>query len=73
MDSGESCERCEREEQDEAKGPQHDNSIQGDREALDGSMLGSQDKDKAFSVDGDKISFEMSIMGTTKTVRLEKA
>lgn len=45
----------------------------GDREALDGSMLGSQDKDKVFNVDGDKISFEMSMMGTTKTVRLEKA
>lgn len=44
----------------------------GDREALDVSMLGSQDKDKVFNIDGDKISFEMSMLGTTKTIRLEK-
>lgn len=44
----------------------------GDREALDGSMLGSQDSNKIFNVDGDKITFEISMLGTTKTVRLEK-
>ena len=45
----------------------------GDREVLDGSMLGSQDSDKVFNIDGDKITFTMSIMGTTKTVKLERA
>jgi len=44
-----------------------------DREALDASMLGSQDADKNFAVDDDQISFEMSMMGTTKTIHLKKA
>jgi hypothetical protein len=45
----------------------------GDREALDITILGSPDKTKVFNVDGNKITFEISMMGTTKTVRLEKA
>jgi len=44
-----------------------------DREALDASMLGSQDSDKNFAVDDDQIAFEMSMMGTTKTIKLKKA
>lgn len=44
-----------------------------DREALDASMLGSQDSEKTFAVDDDQISFEMSMMGTTKTIHLKKA
>jgi hypothetical protein len=45
----------------------------GDREALDGSMLGSQDSDKVFNIDGDQITFKMSMMGTTKTIKLQRA
>lgn len=44
-----------------------------DREALDASLLGSQDSDKVFNIDGDKITFKMSMMGTTKTIKLKKA
>jgi hypothetical protein len=44
-----------------------------DREALDASMMGSQDSDKVFMIEGDKITFEMSMLGTTKTIKLEKA
>lgn len=44
-----------------------------DREALDASILGSQDSNKVFAIDGDKITFKMSMMGTTKTIKLEKA
>lgn len=44
-----------------------------DREALDASMLGSQDSEKVFAIDGDKITFKMSMMGTTKTIKLKKA
>lgn len=44
-----------------------------DRDALDASLLGSQDSDKVFVIDGDKITFEITMAGTTKTVKLEKA
>lgn len=44
-----------------------------DREALDSSLLGSQDSYKVFLVNGDRITFGMSMMGTTKTIKLEKA
>lgn len=43
-----------------------------DTEALSMSLLGSQDSEKVFGIDGDKITFKMSMMGTTKTIRLEK-
>jgi osmotically-inducible protein OsmY len=44
-----------------------------DTEALSMSMMGSQDAEKKFKIDGDQITFEMSIAGTTKTVHLKKA
>ena len=44
----------------------------GDREALDASMLGSQDANKVFNIDGEKITFKISMMGTTKMIKLEK-
>ena len=44
-----------------------------DTEALSMSLLGSQDSEKVFSIDGNKITFKMSMMGTTKTVKLKKA
>lgn len=43
-----------------------------DVEALSMSMLGSQDKTKAFAYDGSELKFYMSLMGTTKIVRLKK-
>lgn len=45
----------------------------GDTDAMSESMLGSQDSEKTFTVDDDKISFEMSMMGTTKTIHLKRA
>jgi hypothetical protein len=38
-----------------------------------GSILGSQDSTKTFSVDDDQLTFEMSMMGTTKTIKLKRA
>ena len=43
-----------------------------DTEALSSSMLGSQNAKKVFAVKGDQIDFEMSMMGTTKTVHLKR-
>jgi hypothetical protein len=59
------------------KGSFHDNTgtvrSNGDTDAMAGSMLGSQDSTKTFSVDDDQIAFEMSLMGTTKTIKLKRA
>lgn len=59
------------------KGSFHDNTgtvrSNGDTDAMAGSMLGSQDSTKTFSVDDDQIAFEMSMMGTTKTIKLKRA
>jgi hypothetical protein len=44
----------------------------GDREALDSAMLGSQDANKVFNIEGGKITFKITMLGTTKTVKLEK-
>lgn len=44
----------------------------GDVEAMSQSILGSQDKTKTFVVDGDKITFKISMMGNTRTVHLKK-
>lgn len=43
-----------------------------DVEALSMSMLGSQSETKAFAFSDDELKFSMSLMGTTKTVRLKK-
>lgn len=43
-----------------------------DREALDASLFGSGDATKNFSMKGENISFEFTIMGTTRTVTLTK-
>ena len=44
----------------------------GDSDAMERSLLGSQDKTKLFKYKGGKITFEFTIMGNTKTVVLEK-
>ena len=44
----------------------------GDRQALDASMLGSQDKTKKFHYDNGVLSYEFSVMGVSKTIHLEK-
>lgn len=44
----------------------------GDVEAMSGSMLGSQDKTKTFTIKDDELSFKFSMMGTTKTIKLKK-
>jgi hypothetical protein len=44
-----------------------------DTEALSASMLGSQDSTKDFTVKDDEITFKMSMLGTTKTIRLKRA
>lgn len=43
-----------------------------DVEALSGSILGSQDKTKVFTYDGAELSFDFTVMGTTKTMHLRK-
>jgi hypothetical protein len=43
-----------------------------DKAALENSILGSQDSTKVFTIDGDNIVFEMSMLGTTRTVHLKK-
>lgn len=43
-----------------------------DTDALESSLLGSQDKSKQFTYDDDELSFEMSVMGTTKTIHLHR-
>ena len=43
-----------------------------DVEALSMSMLGSQDETKAFAFSDDELKFSMSMMGTTKTIRLKR-
>lgn len=44
---------------------------EGDQNVLNNSLFGSQDATKVFKIDGQEISFEFTIMGTTKTVRLK--
>lgn len=44
-----------------------------DTEVLAASMLGSQDASKNFAVDDNEISFDITLMGTTKTVHLKRA
>lgn len=41
-------------------------------EQLKGSMTGSMDKTKEFAIDGDSISFKMTMMGVTKDIQMEK-
>lgn len=47
-------------------------SSTADREALDGSLLGSNANTKVFLYDGDNIVFDFTIMGTTTTITMEK-
>lgn len=42
----------------------------GDTEAMDASLLGSQDDTKKFVYKNGELTFSLSIMGTTKTMRL---
>ena len=44
-----------------------------DKEALDASILGSQDSTKKFEFKGDQIDFQASMLGVTRTVHLKKA
>lgn len=43
-----------------------------DVEALDASMMGSQDKTKVFVHENNELSFEMTMMGTTTTITMTK-
>lgn len=43
-----------------------------DVEALSMSMMGSTDTEKTFKVDGDEISFPMSMMGVDTVIRLTR-
>ena len=43
-----------------------------DRAALDASLMGSLDDKKVFKLDDGKITFDFSMMGTTKTVKMER-
>lgn len=43
-----------------------------DTEKLASSMLGSTDASKTFQYDDGELSFELSMMGTTQTIRLTK-
>lgn len=43
-----------------------------DKKALDASILGSQDNSKVFAFDHGELTFEMSMLGTTRTVHLKK-
>ena len=42
------------------------------REALDSSLLASRDSEKKFAYDGKYLTYEVTAMGVTKKVRLEK-
>ncbi|SFC58675.1 hypothetical protein SAMN04487968_10892 [Nocardioides terrae] len=44
-----------------------------DRGQLDASLLGSEDSEKTLTLDGDRIKFDFSMMGTTLHVTLEKS
>lgn len=44
----------------------------GDTEAMDASLLGSQDPSKTFKYVDDSLTFEMSMVGVTTTVYLKK-
>lgn len=44
-----------------------------DTEALEGSILGSQDKDKLFTYNGDNISFKFGALGVTTVIKMKKA
>lgn len=44
----------------------------GDTEAMFMSLMGSSDSTKSFALKDSKIIFEVSAMGVTKTVRLER-
>lgn len=44
-----------------------------DTAALESSILGSQNKTKAFTYDDGTLTFDMSMMGTTKHVKLSKS
>lgn len=44
----------------------------GDTEAMDSSLLGSQDSTKKFLYKGGKLFFTFRIMGTSRTVRLSR-
>lgn len=44
-----------------------------DQDQLDRSLLGSTSDTKEFSVSGETITFEFSMMGTTKAAQLEKS
>lgn len=43
-----------------------------DHEKTDASIMGSMDDTKTFTYDGGELSFDVSMMGTTMTVRMEK-
>lgn len=43
---------------------------QGNTEAMDSALLGSQDSTKQFQYKDGKLSFKFSMMGTTRTVNL---
>lgn len=45
---------------------------ENDTEKTSGSILASEDKTKTFTYENGEISYEVSAMGTTKTVRLKK-
>ena len=44
----------------------------GDRQALDGSLMGSQSETKEFTVDGDTLQFDFQAMGTKSVETLKK-
>lgn len=44
----------------------------GDTKAMDNSMLGSQDASKRFVYKDGKLTFTFGILGTTRTVELER-
>lgn len=44
----------------------------GDREVMDAALLASQDSEKTFNLADGKISFDFTMMGTTKTVHMKK-
>lgn len=43
-----------------------------DHEKTDASIMGSMDDTKTFTYDNGELSFDVSMMGTTMTVRMEK-
>lgn len=44
-----------------------------DKEALNGSLLGSTADDKEFAYSNGELSFEFTVMGTTTTVRMQQS